>query len=224
MNDMTGISRAQWMRPMIFVGAPEMVAKEIKRLEDIKSVEMCFTTDPFMHGNPEMIVTSNALIDLFRNNGIGVTILTKGDLDDAVECRGVWYGITLISLSEDFRRQWEPHAAPLTNRITALERKHEHGLDTWASIEPFPPENLATDSIEEIVEELDFVNKLILGRWNYAGFNDQEYYRSIALRFMDACRSHNIECKVKAEINTKRCDHCGEFINFKLRRKVGKRD
>jgi DNA repair photolyase len=154
-----------------------------------------------------MTTTSNALLRLLTDQGIKVTVLTKGDLTDAIDhLRGivpqrVQYGITLVSLDEGFRCQWEPGAAPIAQRIEALRLKHEQGHNTFVSIEPFPPPHLCTDNPSTIIKAVPFVDKAILGRWNYAGFNDFDgWYARAASDFNEACRHLGIKRHVKDDI------------------------
>ena len=48
------------------------------------------------------------------------------------------YGITAVTLDEDFRKEMEPGAAPMEDRISALEALSKQGCYTWISIEPYP--------------------------------------------------------------------------------------
>ena len=48
------------------------------------------------------------------------------------------YGITLISLDENYRRKMEPGAAPYAERLAVLRALHEKECQTWISIETVP--------------------------------------------------------------------------------------
>ena len=197
----------QWRQPVVYEEAPTIVQQELKRVQGVKDVELCFTTDPYMYGNMDMITTSNALLRLLTDQGIKVTVLTKGDLTDAIGAeRGivpqrVRYGITLVSLDETWRQTWEPGAAPLAERIRGLRLKHDQGFDTWVSIEPFPPQQFFTHKACDLLRAVPFVNKAILGRWNYANlYGDAEWYAAAAIEFMDTCKQIGIKGYVKADI------------------------
>ena len=172
----------------------------------VKDVELCFTTDPFMFGNPVMCETTNRLIDVLTEYECGVTVLTKGDLfeDDGIEPASdsrINYGISLVSLNPFFRSHYEPGAAPFKTRVAGLKQKHEEGHKTWVSIEPFPPPHLRTHLVEDILRAVPFVNKAILGRWNYAGhLPEHEYYAEVAADFERTCLELGIEGKVKDDI------------------------
>ena len=46
---------AKWCEPKLVINALELLDNEIPKLKDkIKSVQLCFTTDPFMYGYEEI--------------------------------------------------------------------------------------------------------------------------------------------------------------------------
>ena len=88
---------------------------EIPRLKDrIVSVQLCFSTDPFMYGYDEVFEMRINAIRKLNKHGIKCTTLTKGLLPIELAELSLEneYGITLISLTETFRKRMEPHAAP----------------------------------------------------------------------------------------------------------------
>jgi DNA repair photolyase len=184
----------------VFENAPEIVERELKRHYDVEDVELCFTTDPYMHGHESIYKISNMLIEVLRKYNAGVTVLTKGDLGLAIDMPGVKYGVSLVSLSDDFQRKWEPGTASYGERIAALKAKHEAGLPTWVSIEPFPAAESAENSVLELIDNLSFVDKAVLGRWNYAGVRQKEYYYKVAMDFGWACKQYGIEYLIKSDI------------------------
>ena len=145
--------------------------------EPVNRVHLCFTTDPFPYFDNDIVQEmafsgfgedvpaqceiqdmTMAAAELINENGIPVTVLTKGvlpqpvfDLDGplCLERPGYsktwdmlhpdnYYGISLVSLSEGFREKWEPYTAPYQKRIASLHGLHESGFKTWVSMEPFP--------------------------------------------------------------------------------------
>ena len=84
----------------------KLLDKEIPRLRDkIQSVQLCFTTDPFMEGYPEVSQMSIAAIRKLNEAGIKCTTLTKGllPIELAELSPENEYGITLITLDEAYR-------------------------------------------------------------------------------------------------------------------------
>ena len=60
-----------WLKPYLVSNTLEILDKEIPRLKDkIKSVQLCFTTDPFMVGYPEIEKMSLDVIKKLNDAGI----------------------------------------------------------------------------------------------------------------------------------------------------------
>lgn len=160
----------EWCKPKIVGNALEILEKEIPKYKNkIVSVHLCFTTDPFMYNYPETGRLSYQIIERLNKDNIKCTALTKGLLPEDLKrlSKDNEYGITLISLNEEFRKEAEPGAAPYFERIAALKKLHEAGCKTWISIEPYPTPNFIVQDITEILNTISFVDKIIFGRLNY---------------------------------------------------------
>lgn len=161
---------AQWCKPKLVSNTLEILDNEIPRLKSkIKSVQLCFTTDPFMFGYEEVGQMSMAAIKKLNNAGIKCVVLTKGHLpsDLAEQSTLNEYGITLISLDESFRKRVEPGATSYESRIARLKDLHNKGCKTWVSIEPYPTPNIIEQDLDNILNAVSFVDKIIFGRTNY---------------------------------------------------------
>lgn len=195
----------QWCEPMLVSNTLELLDKEIPRLKNkIKSVQLCFTTDPFMFGFKEVGEMSLAAIKKLNAASIKCTVLTKGILpiELAEQSDENEYGITLISLDEDYREKVEPGAASYTERIDALKALHDKGCRTWVSIEPYPTPNLIEQDIMPILEAVSFTDRIIFGRTNYskavtAYKQHKEFYNQQAERVVKFCESRGIDYHIK---------------------------
>lgn len=194
-----------WLDPRLVSNTLELLDKEIPRLKDkIKSVELCFTTDPFMIGYPEIAEMSVEAIKKLNKAGIKCSILTKGILPIGLaELPKInEYGITLISLNEDFRARMEPGAAPYADRLAALVALHEKKCQTWISIEPYPTPNLVEQDIGDLLATIAFTDKIIFGRTNYnkkvtAYAKHREFYNEQAKVVIGFCKEHGIAYHIK---------------------------
>ena len=160
-------SYENWLEPYLVSNTLELLDKEIPRLRDeIQSVQLCFTTDPFMYEYEEVSNMSIAAINKLNAAGIKCSVLTKGILpiELAALSKENEYGITLISLSEKYRKKMEPYTAPYAERLAALRALHDKGCKTWVSIEPYPTPNLIEQSLQELLTSVSFVDKIIFGR------------------------------------------------------------
>jgi len=195
----------KWCEPRLVSNVLEILDREIPRLKSkIESVQLCFTTDPFMYGYDEVGKMSLAAIKKLNEAGIRCTVLTKGllpvELADQMSTNE--YGITLISLDEDYRKRIEPGASPYSERIAALQVLHDKGCRTWVSIEPYPTPNLIRQDLRTILNAVSFVNKIIFGRTNYnkeitAFSTHREFYNQQAEIVVDFCRTNGIAYHIK---------------------------
>lgn len=198
-------SYEDWLEPRIVSNTLELLDEEIPRLKDkIQSVQLCFTTDPFMYNYQEIATMSIAAIRKLNASNIKCTVLTKGILPiELAECSlDNEYGITLISLNEEYRKRMEPGSAPYTERIQALRALSERGCKTWVSIEPYPTPNLIEQDLSMILESVAFADKIIFGRTNYskevsAYKKHKDFYNRCAEQVIDFCNKQGIAYHIK---------------------------
>jgi len=196
---------ADWIQPRLVENAIDLLKKEIPRYRNnIKSVHLCFTTDPFMVGYPEVQEMSLEIIRLLDAHGIMCTVFTKGVIPHELASfskNHIW-GISIVSLSEAFRKEYEPSTSTYVDRIDSLKYLHDRGYKTWVSIEPFPTPNILDQSLEEILEAIGFVNKIIFGRLHYNSRvtkhnGHKMFYNSSADMVVQYCKSRSIEYHIK---------------------------
>lgn len=198
-------SYEEWLEPKLVSNTLELLDKEIPILKNkIKSVHLCFTTDPFMTGYQEVVKMSLAAIKKLNNAGIKCNILTKGILPIILRTysKNNEYGITLITLNEDFRKKYEPNTSTIAKRITALKNLHDNGCKTWVSIEPYPTPNIIEQDIELILKEISFVDKIIFGRMHYnkdiSSYKDyKQFFNNEAEKVINFCKENNIAYHIK---------------------------
>ncbi len=207
-------SYEEWINPKLAVNALDILDKEIPRLKSkIQSVQLSFTTDPFMYGYQEIIQMSMKIIEKLNASGIKCSVLTKGilPLDLTSYSKENEYGITLISLNEDYRRRVEPGASPYNDRLVALRELHDRGFQTWVSIEPYPTPNIIQQDLTDILEAVNFADKIIFGRTNYSKeitsyTNHKTYYNEQAKLVANYCNKHNIQYHIKSGTETNDAD------------------
>ena len=198
-------SYEKWLEPFLVKNTLEILNREIPRLKArIKSVQLCFTTDPFMYGYEEIKEMSLASIQKLNAAGIKCTVLTKGLLPPelATFSDENEYGITLVSLNEEYREKTEPGAATYQDRLAALRRLHDNGCKTWVSIEPYPTPNLVEQDLSTILDTVAFTDKIIFGRTNYskeiaAYKNHKAFYNDQASTVISFCIKQNIAYHIK---------------------------
>lgn len=195
----------QWLEPCLVSNTLELLKKEIPKISNkIKSVQLCFTTDPFMMGYEEIKDMSLAAIRMLNSHGIKCTALTKGLLPKELAnfSKENEYGITFISLDEEYRKKMEPGASSYAERLASLKYLHDKGCKTWVSIEPYPTPNLIKQDLLPILESVFFTDKIIFGRTNYskditAYKEHKAFYNDQANIVIDFCKKRNIDFHIK---------------------------
>lgn len=200
----------EWIQPAIVENTLELLDFELPKYKNkIKSVQLCFTTDPFMVGYPEIEELSLKAIEKINSFDIPCTVLTKGILPDQLAklSKSNSYGITLVSLDEEYRKKMEPGAAPYIARINALKRLHNAGCKTWVSIEPYPTPNIIEQDLNEILKRVSFVDQIILGRTNYSKDvssypNHKTFYNMMSETVTEFCKENGIGFLIKKGTKT----------------------
>jgi len=215
---------SEWIKPKIVKNALELLDKEIPKYKDqIRFVHLCFMTDPFMYKYPEVQELTLKIINKLNSNGIRCTVLTKGIYPKELTNTSRYskeneYGITLVSLDNSFKKQFEPFSAPYMGRIKALKRLHDAGLKTWVSMEPYPTPNLVRQNLLKILKEVSFVDNIIFGKLNYnmksTAFEDnKKFYEKCAEIVENFCEERGIKYHIK--YGTKKVDNPSTVKIFK---------
>ena len=195
----------EWCEPALVENTLELLDIELPKFANkIKMLHLCFTTDPFMYQYPEIESMSLAAIAKINEANIPCSVLTKGILPISLGKLSSKneYGITLITLDEEFRKKIEPGASPIKKRISALKALHDIGCKTWVSIEPYPTPNIITQNLSDILNKIKFVDRIIFGRMNYSK-NVSEYkdhkafFNNCASDVIDFCNLHGINYHIK---------------------------
>lgn len=194
-----------WIEPKIVKNSLDLLSKEIPRLKHlIEVVHLCFTTDPFMFGFKEVSELSFDIIKLLNQSGIKCTALTKGILPNELKelSRENEFGISLVSLDSDFKEKYEPFTSEYNERIESLYNLHLSGFKTWVSIEPYPTPNIINQNIDDILDAISFVDKIVFGRLNYnsivSAYKEyKDFFNTNARRVIDLCENIGKECHIK---------------------------
>jgi len=212
-----------WRKPRIAKNYLDLLEKEIPKYKSkIDFVHLCFMSDPFMYDieRKNLIIPIKEMtlkiIERLNKEGIKVTTLTKGIYPDELLDTKKFspmneYGITLVSLNNEFKKKFEPFSAPYLARIISLKNLSDNGLKTWVSMEPYPTPHLDSQAgnIKAILEKISFVDKIIFGKLNYRRLNEcntnytkiwknnDDFYKSMAQEIIDFCMRNNIKYHIK---------------------------
>jgi len=173
----------------------DLITKQLdKGLEPI-GVFISFLTDPFL---PSVRESTEEVARLLLDRGIRVATSSKLDISSV---DGVRHGMTIVSLDDEFSRREEGNAPSPKWRVKKLKAAYERGEYTWASLEPCPCPGIWEQDLHMLLEELNFVDLIVLGKWNYdrraSTIEAQEYYQGAVDVFREFCKDHGIRNYVK---------------------------
>lgn len=134
----------------------EQLRRDAERLAgDPREVLFSFSCDPYQEIERTEQLTRRSL-EVLADLGVKSAVLTKApglaverDLDVLTRAR-TRFGVTLVSLEERFRAEWEPRADSVDVRLMALRLAKAAGLRTWVSIEPVFSPVAAYDVLREL--------------------------------------------------------------------------
>ncbi len=180
----------------------DLVRKQLEKGLEPKpeGIFISFGTEPLLTEN---VGSTIAVVNLLRDYGIRVAVLSKiGTVDiDDFEIR---HGATIVSFANAFSRTYEPKALDPLIRRQELICASEMGNYTWGSIEPYPCPAIFKQYLKPFLEQLNFVDFMIFGKWNYDDRANtpeaKQFYVEAAETFIDFCKAHGIRYHVKSDI------------------------
>lgn len=159
-------------------------AKILAANKDDREILFSFSCDPYPTIETEHNITRQA-IEILKKNNLRFTILTKAgtratkDFDLLKGYEKSSFGTTLVFSEQKDADIWEPNAAPIEDRIEAINIAHEAGIKTWVSLEPVIDPDQALALIEELYPIVDHwkvgkinYNKAIEGKVNWLKFRE----------------------------------------------------
>lgn len=166
------MKREQFHHPQVrnnVINDLERDARELSGRCDSREILMSFMTDPYQPIDVSQKLTRKAII-IFIQNDLHFTTLTKGglrstrDFDLTAGYKNYRYGASLTLFDDIQSVRFEPDAALPHERIEALKKAHDLGIETWVSLEPimFPIHTLRL-----IEATYPFVDEYRIGKLNY---------------------------------------------------------
>lgn len=154
-----------------FVDIKQCPQMKIPKKISQKTVLISSVTDPYQPLEKKYAVTRQILQQLIGTSA-KIEILTKSqlvirDIDLLKKIPDIRVGISMNTLQETFRREMEPRASSISQRIDTLKRLHNVGIPTYLFISPVFPgiTNLEelVESVSKYVEEICFENLNLRG-------------------------------------------------------------
>ncbi|OPY86847.1 MAG: Radical SAM superfamily protein [Syntrophus sp. PtaU1.Bin208] len=161
------------------INAPELLAREIRK-KRMGRVWISGVCDPYQTVEKDYRLTRRC-IEILLENSWPVTIQTKSalvlrDMEILEKGTDVEVGFSITTADERIRTLFEPGAAPIQERISALDALHARKIRTFAMIAPLLP------GVEGLEEELSGkVDYVLIDRLNYYYAN--QIYRETKLEW-----------------------------------------
>jgi DNA repair photolyase len=120
-----------------------------------------FLSDPYQPLEEKLHVTRQG-IEIAARHGIKVDILTKGDRKlieqdfQLMRDAKTHFGMTLSFINDESRKEWEPMASSVQDRLDTLQKAHDMGIYTWVSMEPVIKPDEALEVIRQAHGYVDF--------------------------------------------------------------------
>lgn len=156
--DASRMSRADYARAVPKADVLERLRRDAARLSgDERQVQLCFIGDPYDRADESRL--TRAAIQILHNEGLSVSILTKGGRRAADDFDllgpGDAFGTTLTLVRAADSIDWEPGAALPMDRMATIALAHHLGIRTWVSLEPVVDVNQALALVREVHPYVD---------------------------------------------------------------------
>ncbi len=151
-RELAGLPRIPWGRYVdVKVNAPEVLAQEVRERPPGPVRMSPIITDPYQPLERTHRITRRCL-EVLLEAGFAPVILTRAarvvdDLDLLARFPRAAVGLSIPTDDDSVRRQFEPGADPIEERLDAIARLHSAGVRTFAVIQPMlpmDPERLAS--------------------------------------------------------------------------------
>jgi len=148
----------------------KLLERDAKKFSgDPRRVMLCFTCDPYPEIEGELRITRHAM-EILSKHDVKCGVLTKRTSIASrdfhlMALHDIHLGVSLSTLDEVQRRDWEPNADPIQSRQFALLCASRLGVYTWISIEPV----WDTEQAIEVIRwaKRNEINHIKVGKMNH---------------------------------------------------------
>jgi DNA repair photolyase len=127
----------------IKVNGAEAISHDLRRMRERGTILLGSVTDAYQPLEKKYEITRSILNELVAYD-FPVSILTKSDLvlrdlDLLKRLTQCSVGFTITTLDERARSVFEPHTTTSARRLSAMEKLHDAGIETYAFVGPILP-------------------------------------------------------------------------------------
>ena len=203
------------------INAPDLIPTKTSKYEG-KYIFLSSVTDPYLPLERKYELTRRIIEKLIPLKPI-LGILTKSDLilrdlDLIKQFKTSEIGFSFSTLDDTIRKEVEPGASPVKNRINALKEVHEAGIKTYVFISPILP--YLTDWKDIIEKTMDYANYFMFENLNIAGtvwgsvkrfleekhpdlvqeyreiYSDNVYWDIVEEEIKEFCEKEKLDCRM----------------------------
>ena len=206
----------------------EVLEKQIKKIKP-GTVTISSVTDPYQTVEKNYKLTRGCL-EILAEHKFEIAVLTKSSLitRDIDILKKFPYtqnytkpGLTINYLDDKHRKNFEPYASPIPERLASLQKLSEAGLDTLVFLGPFMP-GVSDQNLEKLFTNLKkvgvdymLVDKLNIKSGNFpeikrvldkhypelahnftAEFLKSDYYDKLKVHIQNLAKHYGIPCEV----------------------------
>jgi DNA repair photolyase len=199
-----------WLRVRPRTQIPDLLREDVKVIKqneiELPDIMLCSICDAYQPIELKCEITRN-VIQILRENNLPFTVLTKStnvlrDLDLFVGYAKCRVGFTIITLDDNFRKEYEPNSSPIEERCEALKILKDNGIPTYCSVEPILP--CEESNPIQIVKTLrEYVDLFEFGKLNLSDEEripdrcHDEYYRQVFRNLIPYCEREGIKRMLK---------------------------
>lgn len=185
------------------VNAPEVLAAELVALPP-RPIKLCpIVSDPYQSLESRYDLTGRCL-DVLSEHSFPTLLLTRSELVlrdvHRLQKLDAWVGVSLPTIDDAVRRDFEPRGASVDRRIDVLSELKRAGIRTFAVVQPMLPgpidaladalaEHAGSVSIDVLRGEEGAVDDFR----RHPGSRDDEWQRARADELSDALRARGVE-------------------------------
>ena len=176
--------------------------QDMLRNRDTRRVHMNFLSDPY----PVIEATNHitrSCIEIAKTYGVRCNVLTKGKYHVVRPDFGLFheadvhFGVTCCWHDDSFRKEWEPNASSVQDRVRLLKEAHNMGIYTWVSMEPV----ISTEQALSFFEAMHpWVDLWKVGKLNYHPHSKTVDWADFRDRFVFKAKSVNANYIIKKDL------------------------
>jgi DNA repair photolyase len=139
----------------LYVNLPALLELELSRKRTVPPWVIINTSSDCFQTHPNILDVTYDVIRILLSHHVGISFLTKGVIPQRFiplfeqSREGILAQIGLVSLSEEYWREYEPNASPPEKRLENIERLKGAGILPEVRIDPIIP--FVTDTESEMV-------------------------------------------------------------------------